>query len=102
MDYKVIWPDDAIRDLRKAVEYITRHNPIAAKRTGDTILEKVRSLGRFPRIGKVFAKLDRDDIREIPVPPYRIIYLIQDSACSVTILTVWHGARQEPEILPGA
>jgi plasmid stabilization system protein ParE len=83
MDYKVIWRDDAISDLRKAVEHIARHNPIAAKRTGDTILEKVRPLSRFPRIGKVFAKLDRDDI--LPVPPYRIVYLIQDSAWIVTI-----------------
>ena len=87
MDYRIIWLDDAIGDLRKAVEYIAQYNSIAAKRTGDTILEKVQLLGR-------------DDVREIPVPPYRVIYFVQDATRVVTILTVWHGA-QEPETLPG-
>ena len=101
MDYKIIWLDDAIGDLRKAVEYIAQYNSTAAKRTGGTILKKVQLLGRFPRLGEVFAKLGRDDVREISVPPYRVIYFVQDATRVVTILTVWHGARQEPETLPG-
>jgi toxin ParE1/3/4 len=100
MDYQVIWPDDAIGDLRKAVEYIAQYNPTAAKRTGETILIKVQLLVRFPRIGKVFARLGRDDVREVSVPPYRVIYFVQDPARTVTILTVWHGARREPNALP--
>ena len=101
MDYQVIWLDDAINDLRGAVEYIVPHNPRAAKCTGETILNKVKVLGHFPRIGKVFARLGRDGVREIPVPPYRVIHLVQAAAQLVLILTVWHGARREPDIPPG-
>jgi toxin ParE1/3/4 len=101
MDYQVIWPDDAIGDLRKAVEYIAQYNPIAAERTGITILKKAQLLARFPRLGKVFARLRRDDVREVPVPPYRVIYFVQDTTHTVTILTVWHGAQSEPDPLPG-
>jgi addiction module RelE/StbE family toxin len=101
MGYQVIWSDDAISDLRQAVQYIAQFNPDAAKKTGETILKKVQVLGQFPRLGKVFAKLGRDDVRAVPVPPYRVIYWVRDAPQTITILTVWHGARQEPDRLSG-
>jgi addiction module RelE/StbE family toxin len=98
MDYKIIWDDEAIRELGQAVRYIATDNPVAAERTGKTIFQKVENLASFPRMGKVFSKLNRDDIREIPVPPYRIIYHVKDAEGIVRILKVWHSARREPEI----
>jgi plasmid stabilization system protein ParE len=98
MDYKVIWDDEAIDELGQAVRFIASHNPTAARKTGETILKKAGNLGTFPRLGKVFSKLNRDDVREIPVPPYRIFYHIKDAEHSVRILKVWHGARQEPDL----
>jgi plasmid stabilization system protein ParE len=98
MDYKVIWDDEAIEELRQAVRFIAPNNPTAARKTGEAILQKAGILGSFPRLGKVFSKLSRDDVREIPVPPYRIFYHIKDAERTVRILKVWHGARQEPEI----
>jgi plasmid stabilization system protein ParE len=98
MDYKVIWDDEAIGELGQAVRFIAPHNPAAARKTGETILKKAGSLGTFPRLGKVFSKLNRDDVRKMPVPPYRIFYHIKDADRTVRILKVWHGARREPEI----
>ena len=98
MDYQVIWDEEALAELAEAVRYIAADNPPAAQKTGETILRKAGILGAFPRLGKVFSKLNRDDVREIPVPPYRVIYHIKDAERSVRILKVWHGARQEPEI----
>jgi len=98
MDYQVIWDDEAIDELGQAVQFIAPQNSAAARQTGEMILKKAGSLGTFPRMGKVFPKLNRDDVREIPVPPYRIFYHIKDAEHIVRILKVWHGARQEPEI----
>lgn len=98
MDYKVIWTPQGIETLREAVEYIAQDNSSAARKMGDAILKKALLLEDFPRLGKVFAKLGRDDVREISVPPYRIIYQIRDSQQTIFVLTVWHGARQEPEL----
>ena len=98
MDCKVIWDDEALAELAEAVRHIAENNPSAAKKTGETILRKVGILGSFPRLGKIFSKLNREDVREIPVPPYRIIYHVKDAGRSVRILKVWHGARREPEI----
>lgn len=69
MDYKIIWDEEAIQALAQAVRYIARDNQSAAERTGKRIIEKVAVLVSFPRIGKVYSKMNRDDVREIPVPP---------------------------------
>ena len=98
MDYKVIWDDEAIEELGQTVRFIASHNAAAARKTGETILKKAGNLGAFPRLGKVFSKLNRDDVREIPVPPHRIFYHIKDAERTVRILKVWHVARQEPEL----
>jgi toxin ParE1/3/4 len=98
MDYKVIWDDEALEELGQAVRYIAQRNPIAARKVGETILQKAGLLGAFPQMGKVFHKLNRQDVREVPVPPYRIIYHVKDFERGVRILKVWRGARQEPEI----
>lgn len=98
MDYKIIWDDEAIHELAQAIRYIAIDNQIAAERTGRIIFQKVETLASFPRMGKVFSKLNRDDVREVPVPPYRIIYHIKDAERIVRILKVWHGARREPDI----
>jgi plasmid stabilization system protein ParE len=98
MDYKVIWDDEAMEELGQAVRFIAAHNLKAARKTGETILKKAGNLGAFPRLGKIFSKLNRDDVREIPVPPYRVFYHIKDAEHLVRILKVWHSARQEPDL----
>ncbi len=98
MDYKVIWDDEAIEELGQIVCHIAHDNPIAARKTGETIFKKAGSLGPFPRLGKIYSKLNRGDVREIPVPPYRIFYHIRDAERVVQILKVWHGSRQEPKL----
>ncbi len=98
MDYKVIWDDEAIGELAAIVRRIAKNNPDAARKTGELLLQKAGLLSSFPQFGKVFKKLHREDVREISVPPYRIIYHVKAAQNCVQILTVWHGARREPDI----
>ena len=96
MDCKLIWPDDAISDLRRLVAVIARDNPSAARAFGQKLLAKIQPLARFPEMGRIYARLGREDVRELPVPPYRVIYRIHDVERTVTILVIWHGAMQGP------
>ena len=98
MDYKVIWMDEAIADLKSIVLRLAQDNPDAAVRWGEKIQQKPLALPKHPRLGRRFEKLGREDVRELGVPPYRIIYHVQDATRMVWILTVWHGARQEPDL----
>jgi addiction module RelE/StbE family toxin len=98
MDYKVIWTDEAIADLRQIVTFISAHNPIAAVKFGETLIQKSMILAAHPRFGRMLRKVQNDSLRELIVPPYRVIYEINDKDSVVYIRLIWHGARQEPEI----
>jgi toxin ParE1/3/4 len=98
MGYKVIWRDEAIADLRQLVAYISRDKPSAAVRLGEEIIRKSMLLGSHPRIGRVFRELNSDTTRELVIPPYRLVYEIDDIASVVYVTVLWHGARQEPEL----
>jgi plasmid stabilization system protein ParE len=54
MDFKIIWTDSAIADLRDICEYISRDNPSAAEKIGRGILDHVKILETFPFIGPAY------------------------------------------------
>ena len=97
MDFKVIWSDEAIADLREICSYIARHDPEAALRMGNGILDHVRILGRFPFIGPTYPRGAQGPLREIVFRSYRIFYDVSEELRRVDILHVWHGARAEPK-----
>jgi len=97
MDFKVIWSDAAIADLRDLCSYIAHRDPQAAHRIGRGILEYVRILGSFPFIGPAYPRGARGSLREIVFHSYRIFYDVSETSRSVEILHVWHGARNEPK-----
>ncbi len=99
MDYKIVWTDRSLAKLEQLVEYIAENDPFAAEKMGLRIYEKTLLLSQFPYLGARFLKLERNDIREIAIPPFRVIYQILDEPKTVSILTVWHGAQPEPEAL---
>jgi toxin ParE1/3/4 len=98
MDYKVIWTPRSLSTLRELVSYVAERNPAAARRLGERIFEKVGLIRKHPLIAARFQSLDRDDIRDFPVPPVRLIYRVHEDTRTIHILTVWHGARDEPEL----
>jgi toxin ParE1/3/4 len=55
-------------------------------------------LAQFPEIGRIVPEEQNERIREIILPPYRIIYQVLPEIQAVAIARVWHGARGEPEI----
>ena len=98
MDFKVIWSPSARADLRDIVTFIAEGNSVAAERFGTTLIEASRALGRFQRKGRQVPEFGLEDIRELIVPPYRMIYRLQESKSTLEIIRLWHGARGEPKI----
>jgi plasmid stabilization system protein ParE len=96
MDFKVIWSDVAIADLRDACSYIALHDPQAAGRMGRGTLDHVRILASFPFIGPAYPRGARGPLREIVYRNYRIFYDVSEAERRVDIPHVWHGARDEP------
>ncbi|MGC9451252.1 MAG: type II toxin-antitoxin system RelE/ParE family toxin [Oceanipulchritudo sp.] len=98
MDFKVIWSPSARADLRDIVTFIAEDNSVAAERFGTTLIEASKALGRFERKGRKVPEFGIEDIRELIVPPYRMIYRLEESKSVLEIIRLWHGARGQPKI----
>lgn len=87
---RVEWSDEALADLLDAYAFIAADNPSAAERVQDRLIEVARTLGDLPNRGREGSR----GTRELTVSgtPYLIVYAVGDDA--VTIIRLWHGARE--------
>ena len=93
MDYKIIIAPRAISDLRDIVLYISPDRPEAAQKLGYALIEKTKPLAAFRRSGGIVREFADNNIRQLILPPYRIIYRIDDAARVVGVARYWHGAQ---------
>ncbi|HXI68759.1 MAG TPA: type II toxin-antitoxin system RelE/ParE family toxin [Verrucomicrobiae bacterium] len=98
MDYKIIFSEPAIDDLQNIVRFIARDDQPAAAKFGGKLIESVRHLATFPRIGRAVPEQNDPDIREIVFKPYRIFYRVKDETHSIEVIRFWHAAHGEPKI----
>ena len=88
---KLRWTDRARRDLLAISRYIAQDDPLTARRWVERLRERARQAAGRPRAGRVVPELQRDDIREVFLRTYRIVYRIRKGA--IDVLTVFEGHR---------
>ena len=71
--------------------FIARDAPRYANLFADRVFRATDRLAQFPKSGRVVPEIGRDDVREVIVQSYRVIYRLLPE--EVEILTVHHGAR---------
>ncbi len=91
---KLRWTHRARRDLVEIGRYIARDKPGAARRWVERLRQRARDAAAMPRSGRKVPELDRDDVREVLVRRYRIVYRIHPS--ETRVLTVFEGHRLFP------
>jgi toxin ParE1/3/4 len=87
----VTWMDTALDDVEDIRHGIAQDSPRAAADFVKSVFAASDSLELFPRSGRKVPEFDRDDLRELIVRPYRLIYTIVDNQVEIQI--VLHGAR---------
>ncbi len=87
----IFWTRQSQEDIEAIRSFISRNSPRVADLFIDKLVSSVDQLKRFPFSGGIVPELNRGDIREIIRGQYRIVY--RASETSVTVLTVYHGAR---------
>jgi len=91
---KIIWTQRSLTDLKSIAEYISQDSVKYASLTLERILDVTKYLENNPRIGRMVPEVGRkDQIREIILGNYRIIYNITGPQ-TVHILTVHHSSRR--------
>ena len=96
---KLVWTERALRDLRDIDAYIAADDPAAAERWVGKLLAAAERAARFPYSGPVVREKGRDDLRQILVRSYRIVYLVGEK--QVSVLTVFEGHHLLPEDVGG-
>ncbi len=87
----VRWSDHAKQDLRQIHDFIARDSVHYAKKVAQDLVEKTRVLDELPRIGRVVPEIGAENVRELSLYSYRILYEI--SGTEVHVLTVVHKRR---------
>lgn len=99
MDYEVIWTRRAGADFQGIIEHISCDDPAAAERVAAAIVRRVDLLQTVPLMGAVYPPGPKTGrYRVIVSGKYRIFYRVKETEQQVEILTVWHSARQEPDL----
>lgn len=87
---RVAFTATARRDLEAIVDYIALDNPAAAKKVYRAIVAATRQLADFPQMGHA-GRLPHTRELVVAKLPYLIVYQVAKD--TVTIIAVFHGAR---------
>jgi len=82
----VKWTIAAKLDLKSIHDYIARDSKYYAKKVSQDIIEKTEILNNFPEIGRIVPEIDDNNIRELLIYSYRLIYEVLPS--DILILTL--------------
>lgn len=88
---RVAWTAPALSQFRKELEYVAQHSAVGAERLHAKVLQTLDRLETFPFIGWAVPEFDIEQLREILVRPYRILYVVRDDVCSIVAFI--HGSR---------
>jgi toxin ParE1/3/4 len=91
----VRWTPQASDDLQAIYDFIARDSPHYAQLTVEDLLAAIDRLEQFPLLGRHVPERNREDLRELIKPPYRIVYRVGEV---VKILTTFRASR----LFPGA
>ena len=89
---KLKWTDRSRRDLISIGRYIARDKPGAARRWVERLRRRAKAAAKQPGAGRKVPELNQDNVREVLVGNYRIVYEIQKT--EIHVLTVFEGHRK--------
>jgi plasmid stabilization system protein ParE len=85
----VIWSEPAKADFRSIHNFIALDSKYYAKKVTQDIREKADILNELPNMGKKVAEVGEDNIKELSLYSYRIIYEIKTEDL-IEVLAVIH------------
>ncbi len=81
-----------MRDLEEIAAYIARDNPQAARKWIAKLRKAAAGAAKMPLAARVVPEIQRDDVREVFLRSYRIVYGVRDD--HIFVFTVFGGGKQ--------
>jgi toxin ParE1/3/4 len=91
---RVVFTDEALRDLDEILEFIATHYPAIVSSFQQRLRAVLQRIGRWPKSAEEVEQ--RPGVRVVPLIryPYKMFY--QTTADAVEILHIHYAARQSP------
>jgi plasmid stabilization system protein ParE len=96
MDYRLFFTQRALNDLAEIIKRIDEDDAEAASRFGESLLDHIELLTRFPKMGNIVRKRSR--VRKLVHTPIVAYYQVLDDKRAIEILHLRHGARTLPRL----
>ncbi len=87
---KLRWTAEAEQSLREVHRHIAQNRPATARRTIESILNRVDSLREAPELGQPCRHGRRKGVRRLTYGQFQVAYLF-DEPSEVVVLGVFHG-----------
>ena len=91
------WTDQAVEDLRSIRLFIERDSPRYGRAVAERLYDATSQLELFPYSGRMLPEVNREDLRELIVGDYHIVYRVDSEA--VFLLTIYRSSRIFPHHL---
>lgn len=86
---RLVYSQDAVADLVRLREFVSAHDPAAARRIAADLTARIEQLCAFPAMGKAVPLAPQPgSVRDFVFGPYIVRYAHRESA--LMILRVWH------------
>lgn len=95
----LFWSRRALEDLRSIRAYIGRDDEAAALRWTERLMGAAGRARDLPLSGRMVPEFGREEIREILLQHYRIVYRVGEDR--IVVLTVFESHRRLPDASEG-
>jgi plasmid stabilization system protein ParE len=96
VDFRLLFTQRALNDLAEIIGHIAEDDAEAAERFGNSLLDHVELLTRFPRMGGTLRKRAR--VRKLSHSPILVYYQLREDKHFVEILHLRHASRKSPKL----
>jgi plasmid stabilization system protein ParE len=80
-----------LRDLEAIEQFIAQDDPVAANRWVLKLIATAERAAKLPTAGRIVPEKQRNDIREVRLRTYRIVYAVHERG--INVLTVFEGHK---------
>ena len=94
MDFRIFFTQRALNDFAAIIGHIAEDDAEVAERFGNSLLDHVELLTRFPRMGSPIRKRAR--VRKLSHSPILVYYHLREDKHLIEILHLRHAARKSP------
>ncbi len=85
----VRWSSTSKLDLHQIYDYIAKDSVYYAKKVVNDIIDKSEYLELFPNTGRKVEEISNNDLKEIIIYSYRMIYKVVEDGINILAIVHW-------------